>query len=305
LKARDKPLRIITWNCRRANARSALWAYFTELDPDVALLQEVMGVPVSVLARYSSQMERAMGKAGTPQKFTTAILVKGSIGSPVPLRASNDWVEAELRLFAGNLVARHITPDSSPPMRVVSVYSPAWPVDRARLKGVDVSSVKLTLNRDVWVADLLRASLAHMKLDRRHPWVVAGDFNLSETFDLWPGGPRGNCEFLDRLGALGLEECLRTTKGVLTPTFRNPREGVIEHQMDHLFVTSALSESLIGCDVGLPEVVFDRHLSDHLPIVADFSLEKPQLQVLRIAAEQGEGDEPDILPTRLLPSPSP
>jgi exodeoxyribonuclease-3 len=175
-----------------------------------------------------------------------------------------------LQLFAGNLVARHITPDSGPPLRVVSVYSPAWPVDRARLKGLDVSSVKLTLNRDVWVSDLLRASLAHMKLDRREPWVVAGDFNLSETFDLWPGGPKGNREFLDRVGALGLEECLRLTKGVLTPTFRNPRAGVIKHQMDHLFVTPALSLRLAQCDAGLAEVVFDRRLSDHLPIVADF-----------------------------------
>jgi exonuclease III len=250
--------------------RSALWDYFTELDPDVALLQEVMSVPAPVLARYSCQMERAMGKAGAPQKFNTAILVKGNIGSPLPLEASNPWVEAELRLFAGNLVARHITPDSSPPMRVVSVYSPAWAVDRARLQGVDVTSVKLTLNRDVWVTDLLWASLVHMDLDHREPWVVAGDFNLSETFDLWPGGPRDNREYLDRMGALGLEECLRLTKGLLTPTFRNPREGIIEHQMDHLFVTPALSETLRRCDVGLPEVVVDRRISDHLPIVADF-----------------------------------
>jgi exonuclease III len=198
-------------------------------------------------------------------------LVKGQIGPPVPLRAARDWVESELRLFAGNLLARQITPDSGPRMNVVSVYSPAWAVDRARLKGMDVSSVKLTLNRDVWVTDLLWASLLHINLNRREPWVVAGDFNLSETFDLWPGGPRGNREFLDRMAALGLEECLRMTKGALTPTFRNLREGIIEHQMDHLFVTPALSERLIRCDVGPPEVVFDRRLSDHLPIVADFN----------------------------------
>jgi hypothetical protein len=36
----DETFRAITWNCRRAGARSALWDYFMELDPDVALLQE-------------------------------------------------------------------------------------------------------------------------------------------------------------------------------------------------------------------------------------------------------------------------
>lgn len=268
--APSKNLRIITWNCRRAAAGSALWEYFAELDPDVALLQEVMSVPAAVLARYSCQMVRAMGKAGTPQRFNTAILVKGEIGPPVPLVAPSHWVAAELRLFAGNLVAHQVTPDDGTPMRVVTVYSPAWAVDRARLKGLDVTSVKLTLNSDVWVTDLLWASLVHMKLDPSDQWVIAGDFNLSETFDLWRGGPRGNREYLDRMEALGLHECLQMTKGVLTPTFRNPREGVIQHQMDHLFVTAALSDRLLSCDVGVPEVVFNRRLSDHLPIVADF-----------------------------------
>jgi endonuclease/exonuclease/phosphatase family metal-dependent hydrolase len=266
LKAHDKPFRLITWNCRRA----ALWDYFTELDADVALLQEVMSIPATVLARYSCHMERAMSKAGAPQKFNTAILVKGKIGPAVPLVAPSQWVEAELRLFAGNLVSRQVTRDTGTAMRVVSVYSPAWPVDRARLKDMDVTSVKLTLNSDLWVTDLLWASLAHMKPDPRELWVIAGDFNLSETFDLWPGGPRGNREYLDRLEALGLHECLRQAKGMLTPTFRNPRDGVVQHQMDHIFVTTALSERLVKCDVGLTEAVFDRRLSDHLPIVADF-----------------------------------
>jgi hypothetical protein len=50
------------------------------------MLQEVMSVPASVLARYSCQMERAVAKAGTPQRFNTAVLVKGQIGPPMPLR---------------------------------------------------------------------------------------------------------------------------------------------------------------------------------------------------------------------------
>ena len=70
-----------------------------------------------------------------------------------------------------------------PLLNVICVYSPAWPVDRGRLAGIDVSGVRLKQNRDVWVSDLLRAALSYMKLQPEEPWIVAGDFNLCETFD--------------------------------------------------------------------------------------------------------------------------
>jgi endonuclease/exonuclease/phosphatase family metal-dependent hydrolase len=144
-------------------------------------------------------------------------------------------------------------------------------VERARIAGVDVSSIKLTLNPDVWVADLLWASLRSIDL-HQDPWVVGGDFNLSETFDAWRGGARGNREYLDRMAVLGMTECLRQMKGQLTPTFRNPRGSLFIHQIDHLFVTDPLLSRLTSCDTGSPEMVFDGSLSDHLPIVADFVL---------------------------------
>jgi hypothetical protein len=129
-------------------------------------------------------------------------------------------------------------------LNVVGVYSPAWPVDRARLAGVDVDPIKLTLDPDVWVADLLWASLRSRDLNPQDLWVVAGDFNLSETFDdVWPGGPHGNREYLDRMRALVMTECLRKMKGQLTPTFKNHRGRKVIHQIDHLFVTEPLVHS--------------------------------------------------------------
>jgi hypothetical protein len=146
--------------------------------PPLDLVREIF--MISALGRGEPHLPSRPGRPrGWPDQ--------GEIGPAVPLVVPSQWIEAELRLFAGNLVAHEIMPDSGMPMRVVSVYSPAWPLDPARLKGVDVASVKLTLNRDVWVTDLLWASMVHMKLDPREPWVFAGDFNLSETFDLWPG----------------------------------------------------------------------------------------------------------------------
>jgi len=70
--------------------------------------------------------------------------------------------------------------------------------------------------------------------------------------------------------SIGFTECLLRRQGVLTPTFKNPRGGKVIHQMDHLFVNSALLESLVSCGTGSPERVFGESMSDHLPIVADF-----------------------------------
>jgi hypothetical protein len=70
---------------------------------------------------------------------------------------------------------------------------------------------------------------------------------------------------------LGLVDCLRHAQGALTPTFRTLGKGTITAQIDHLFVTNILRASLVTCDTGSRQRVFDNRLSDHLPIVADFA----------------------------------
>jgi exonuclease III len=265
-------VRVICWNTRRARAESAVWRYLLDLAPDLALLQEVSSLPDLVQRHYAIRAEFAAGPAATTQKFRTVLLVRGRLGPPVSLRGAADWVSAELDRFAGNLVASEVVPDAGPPLKAVSVYSPAWPVARSRLTGIDVSEVRLTQNQDVWVGDLLWAALRAQALAGAEDWVIAGDFNLSETFDEGRGGPRGNREYLDRMADLGLVECLRESRGALTPTFRNTDQKTILHQIDHLFVTRGLSGRLISCDTGPRDIVFGANLSDHLPLIADFDL---------------------------------
>lgn len=104
-----------------------------------------------------------------------------------------------------------------------------------------------------------------------HPgeWIVGGDFNSSETFDAWKKGGRGNREVIERMNALGLVDCLRAHHGQLVPTFRTPRGGRVEHQMDHLYVSDSLLQRLRECHAAHSDLVFQYGLSDHLPIVAD------------------------------------
>jgi hypothetical protein len=266
------PFTVVSWNCRRATADSTLWDYLLELDPTVALLQEVGGLPSWVLDRFAFDLRPAVGRAGSLQRFSTALLVRGQMGDLIPLTGLYGLLDAELKRFAGNLVSRELFPDDGPALKTVSVYSPAWPIDSARLTGVDTRAVRLTTNPELWLTDLLWASLKHRSRQPTDHWIVAGDFNLSETFDQTSWSAGGNREYLDRMAALGLVECLRESRGALTPTFRNTTGGAIKHQMDHLFVTEALASRLISCDVGSHERVFGSSLSDHLPVVAHFRM---------------------------------
>ena len=260
-------MRVISWNVRKAAATSEAWRIFADLDPDIALLQEVTGIPTGIRESFNIDVRAAVGKAGTPQRFGTAILTKGEIICDLLLSSEYEWVNHQVEVFRGNLVSSVIRIDSYPRLNVVSVYSPAWPVDPSWYAGVDTTTVKLEASSGVWVADILWAGLRNVNLNEAL-WIVGGDLNASETFDLTFGS--GNREFLDRMKSLGLTECLRQYNGALTPTFRNPRNGRVVHQIDHLFVSDVLYSKLASCVTGDQEVVFGESISDHLPIIADF-----------------------------------
>jgi endonuclease/exonuclease/phosphatase family metal-dependent hydrolase len=250
-----------------AIASSESWNYLLELSPDIALLQEVNAMPMAVTERYSEVGQRASRQDGQQQRFSTFVLVGEGECVPEALRSDVAWVDDELGRFAGNLVSTRVRLGSFD-LRVVSVYSPAWPISRDRLAGIDISAVQFRQYTDVWLADLIWAVLPARPTEA---WIVGGDFNLSETFDAWRDGPRGHREYFERLTTTGYADCLRTATGRLTPTFRNPRGGGVRHQLDHLFVSAPLLPRLLTCDVGSTARVFEGGLSDHLPLVADFA----------------------------------
>jgi exonuclease III len=262
-------MRVITWNMRRAKTGSPSWEYFNEIDPDVALLQEINELPESIIDKYDHKYLKACSKSGKDQQFGTAVLVKGRVSSDLDLSSEIQWIHDEIKLFKGNLVGCVIEPYDSEPINVISAYSPAWPVDKKRLHGIDLSGIKLDDNPDLWLTEILWCALKHADIKESERWIVAGDLNSSETFDVkW--GPRGNKQVMDRMKDLGLYECLKGFQRVLTPTFRHS-SGKIEDQLDHLFVTQCLTDELIDCKAGSKSLVFDKSLSDHLPIIAEFS----------------------------------
>jgi endonuclease/exonuclease/phosphatase family metal-dependent hydrolase len=268
-----KPLRVVTWNLHYGKVSSLAWDYILELNPDIALLQEVGILPEKIRSKFSQYASSAIKKDGTPQRFNTAILVKGCIEKPILLSAPTEWVAKELKRFDGNLVTGLVVTENGPVIKVISVYSPAWEIERTTVSMYDLTEITLPTATGIWLADLLWASLKHMKLSANEPWIIAGDFNLSETFDTWKVGKQSNKAYLQRMRELGLTECLRESKGQLTPTYRNITRGnPVIHQMDHLFVTKVLADNLVTCYTGEQDIVFGKRLSDHLPIIANFAM---------------------------------
>ena len=263
-------MRIVSWNTRRATTGSRAWEHFHELDPDIALLQEVGRVPEEIQREYALLYKNARGKTGRLQKFGNAILVRGTLDRELELTSELDWVSRLLSYFQGNIIGAMVTTRSGHQLNVYSVYSPAWPISPDLVAGEDLGPIHLENSSDLWVTEILWEGLRGANLGKGL-WLVGGDLNCSATFDdLWPGGPHGNREVLDRLGGLGLCECLSGSNGGLVPTFRNPRGGKILHQMDHLFSNQNLYNDLRSCSVGERQAVFDNSLSDHLPIIAVF-----------------------------------
>jgi endonuclease/exonuclease/phosphatase family metal-dependent hydrolase len=265
-------MRVVTWNCRRATAKNSVWEHLRNLDPDVAFLQEVCSSPPWVAECYSLIQRRAVRKTGDAQVFSSLLLVRGKVSPERSLTSGTRWVADELVRFSSNVFANEVLPDaSSRSMVAVSVYNPAWPIPRDRLSNCDLENIKLTKQKDVWVADLLRQAILEADIRPEVPWLICGDFNLCETFDEWRGGPRGNREYLDRLAALGLTDCLRLSQGSITPTYKTIQTGRIKSQLDYIFVTDAMRQRLVSCRTG-PHDLIHAGVSDHLPVIADFDM---------------------------------
>lgn len=264
-------MRVVSWNIRRAatQPKQRAWTYLADLEPDVVLLQEVGDVPAPFRDQYSVLHQLAIGRTGRPQRFGSALLVRQGPITEVALMSPLPWVNDELNRLGGFVVAGQASVLGAATV-VVSVHSPAWCLDRPRLGLVDVGDVRLTQNADVWGADLVLAAIRPLVTGSRQV-LVGGDFNLSTTFDARRRGGRGNQEYLDRMAALGLVECLASFQGRLTPTFRNTTGSGVVHQIDHLFASPSLAAHLRRCEVPPADDFFQQELSDHLPVIADFN----------------------------------
>ena len=266
-------MKIVSWNLNKATTeRTKSWEYLRQLNPDIALLQEVNSIPDFITDIFDHSYQKAINKDRNTQKFGTAILVKGKITNPFLLVSQSKWVNKQLEYYQGIFVARQVILNNGFRANVVSVHSPAWFFDSEDIDETEFNQIKLQNNKKIWGTELLWSALSNTITQSDLPWIVGGDFNLSVDFDLPKN--RGNQEVLDRMKAIDFEECLFRVKGVPTPTFRNVRSKEWIHQLDRLFVSPQLIEKLTKCEVSEANFVVENRLSDHLPIIAEFEIEK-------------------------------
>lgn len=137
-------MRVITWNMRRAtNKRHEPWDYFNERSPDLAILQEVTSIPEDLENNYDQIYQRALGKTGREQAFGNAILVKNGQLSETKLLSEKHWINVELNNLGGHLLSAKAQVHSGIHFNVLAIHSPAWAIDKERLKEMDVSDVSV------------------------------------------------------------------------------------------------------------------------------------------------------------------
>jgi hypothetical protein len=80
-------MRVTTWNICRAKEKSPVWELLDELHPDLVFLQEVGSIPERIKRVFDVLSKVAISKKGRPQRFSTAVLVKGKIVKEISARA--------------------------------------------------------------------------------------------------------------------------------------------------------------------------------------------------------------------------
>jgi exonuclease III len=268
-------MRIVSWNMaywshRKHHDDAWRWV-LDDLRPDVLLVQEAV-VPEWVHQKLGVHWTRAYETGG--QAWGTGIVTTYPF-IPVRIAALDDWFRAVPRMVPGKsenagiqqadgwFAAARITLPVVGDVFVGSVHSPSFPIEKSRLRELDVSAMKLKKNPDLWFLDVLFHFLRPMIGTKL---IVGGDFNSSRLLDATLG-ERGNNEFFDRIRDEGFVSlhCLFHESDERTYF----KAGKAPHQLDYLYADAPVAESCRGCTVRLDNMEY----SDHAPLLCELGPE--------------------------------
>jgi hypothetical protein len=180
-------IKVLTWNLRRAKHNSRAWNIIANIDADILLLQEVASIPAFIQNYYKVHSKAARSKRGGDQRFSSAILVKGDQICPTQLSSSSECISSELVHFGGNILSCQFNASGCIPINLVTVYSPAWPINSERTTNEELSSIKLTQNTQVFCTELLWDGLRSYQNLKNEFWIVATRFQFFGHFRLYVG----------------------------------------------------------------------------------------------------------------------
>lgn len=247
-------MRVISWNM--AHNRRA-WEYLGELDPDVALLQEVnpSKAPGWVHEKWPDQV------AWPPASWSwrSAILAKPGLDL-TPFPGGPEGMEV-----GGWIATGFVTLPDGTNTLVGSVHAPPLRVSPEHLVGHDPASVKLSKSRVPRYYDVAYAT--YRNRTRGGPFIVGGDWNISR--DLWRvlHPDTHDKEFFDRAARDGWTDCYRRDHKHEGQTWY--RAGNLPYQFDHVFCDEKTAQSMRSCEID-PHPASCLRVSDHAPLKLEF-----------------------------------
>jgi exonuclease III len=251
-------MRVVSWNLGVAfsfrRTHDQAWQYLAELDPDIALLQEV-DPPAWTDERWAIEARPVRG-------WGSAIAAKPDL----KLKGLHDPLRSEPRRDPYLLAGTVVLPDSTE-LVIVSVHSrigKAPPEDQA---GLESEAIRRPHESAPHHNDVDYALVRRLVEGRR--FLVSGDWNIAR---LWDETHRGTHEadFFTRADADGWIECYQS--------FHPEGEGRTWYhgndapcQLDHAFCDPVTAERLRSCEI-VAHPAETLALSDHAPLVVEFDI---------------------------------
>ena len=272
-------MRVVSWNLEGSpgGVNPGAWKYLLkDLDPDVALLQEIAianfsssnptpVIPDAVMERYHVHAVQHIGT----RKHGTAVIARKSEFSlkPVHIVPPDKKVAALFAAAEGSVAAAEISngTDSFLAVSVHTLTADNLPADL--VEEFPIGHMLKGTNR-LWWADVVRVGLKHIPCSDQSA-IVAGDWNLSRQFP----NRQGNQQFFDLMRKAGWTELHRIFREFEQPTFARRRKGaryLTNKMLDHSFATTDLALRCLACDVDYLPVLTGRGVSDHTPLVMEF-----------------------------------
>jgi hypothetical protein len=194
------------WSNRTTHDAAWRWV-FDALKPEILLCQEC--VPPHWV-RQERNVLWSQAYPGSKQPWGTG-LVTSFPCEPAPVPALDVWFKTIRSSVPGKdelagihqagtwFVTGRVEIPTLGPTLVGSFHSPAYPIEKERLDGVDITAMKLKRNPDLWLTDVV---FHHVRPLLGTKVLVGGDFNASRLLDK-RSGAGGNNEFFDRIAKEG------------------------------------------------------------------------------------------------------
>ena len=254
-------MRVVIWNLaantvsRSRVAHERAWRYLEDLDPDLALVQEVRP-PDWVVTRPDWSIVHAPFRL-----WGSAIVAKTSLALAAYDGPSGGVLDDDGYLATGSLAL-----PAGSPLIVGSVHTPIGPATAAELGERDPGSIRTPRYKVPYRRDLAYA--IYRDRTRGQRFLVGGDWNIARLWDRHHAGS-SEVDFFHRAENDGWVDCYQRfhPEGEGRTWFRGDDPP---YQNDHVFCDQETAARLVSCEI-------DAHpaktllLSDHAALVLELA----------------------------------